>query len=85
MSRQIQTEFLAALVYDKGNFHILWRFRKDEYHMQKVSKEYLLLFNAITDAEESLRLLQARLIDAQQKAEELFIEDEDSVPPSRNR
>ena len=39
MSRQIQTEFLAALVYDKGNFHILWRFRKDEYHMQKVSKE----------------------------------------------
>lgn len=53
--------------------------------MQKVSKEYLLLFNAITDAEESLRLLQARLIDAQQKAEELFIEDEDSVPPSRNR
>ena len=39
--------------------------------MQKVSKEYLLLFNAITDAEESLRRLQARLIDAQQKAEEL--------------
>ena len=33
--------------------------------MQKVSKEYLLLFNAITDAEESLRRLQARLIDAQ--------------------
>lgn len=32
--------------------------------MQKVSKEYLLLFNAITDAEESLRRLQARLIDA---------------------
>ena len=26
--------------------------------MQKVSKEYLLLFNAITDAEESLRRLQ---------------------------
>ena len=84
MSRQIQTEFLAALVYDKGNFHILWRFRKDEYHMQKVSKEYLLLFNAITDAEESLRRLQAKLIDAQQKAEELFISDGDADSGARN-
>ena len=84
LPRQIQTEFLAALVYDKGNFHILWRFRKDEYHMQKVSKEYLLLFNAITDAEESLRRLQAKLIDAQQKAEELFISDGDADSGARN-
>ena len=84
MSRQIQTEFLAALVYDKGNFHILWRFRKDEYHMQKVSKEYLLLFNASTDAEESLRRLEAKLIDAQQKAEELFISDGDADSGARN-
>ena len=66
--------------------------------MQKVSKEYLLLFNAITDAEESLRRLQARLIssqvlrsttparliDAQQKAEELFITDDEADPLSRN-
>ena len=51
--------------------------------MQKVSKEYLLLFNAITDAEESLRRLQARLIDAQQKAEELFITDDEADPPRR--
>ena len=51
--------------------------------MQKVSKEYLLLFNAITDAEESLRRLQARLIDAQQKAEELFITDDEADPLSR--
>ena len=50
--------------------------------MQKVSKEYLLLFNAITDAEESLRRLQARLIDAQQKAEELFITDDEADPLS---
>ena len=35
--------------------------------MQKVSKEYLLLFNPIPDAEESLRRLQARLIDAQRQ------------------
>ena len=48
--------------------------------MQKVSKEYLLLFNAITDAEESLRRLQARLIDAQ----ELFITDDEADPLSRN-
>ena len=59
VSRQIQTEFRPAFVYDKGSPQILWRFRKDEYQMQKVSKEYLLLFNAITDAEESLRRLQA--------------------------
>ena len=52
--------------------------------MQKVSKEYLLLFNAITDAEESLRRLQARLIGAQQKAEELFITDDEADPLSRN-
>ena len=51
--------------------------------MQKVSKEYLLLFNAITDAEESLRRLQARLIDAQQKAEELFITDDEADPLSQ--
>ena len=78
MSRQIQTEFLAALVYDKGNFHILWRFRKDEYHMQKIPKEYLLLFNAITDAEESLHKLRANLMEAQRRAEELYIAGDDS-------
>lgn len=84
VSRQIQTESRPAFVYDKGSPQILWRFRKDEYQMQKVSKEYLLLFNAITDAEESLRRLQARLIDAQQKAEELFITDDEADPLSRN-
>ena len=52
--------------------------------MQKVSKEYLLLFNAITDAGESLRRLQARLVDAQQKAEGLFITDDEADPLSRN-
>ena len=80
----MQTECRPAFVYDKGSPQILWRFRKDEYQMQKVSKEYLLLFNAITDAEESLRRLQARLIDAQQKAEELFITDDEADPLSRN-
>ena len=52
--------------------------------MQNVSKEYLVLFNAITDAEESLRRLQARLIDAQQKAEELYIGEEGAEAPSQS-
>lgn len=44
--------------------------------MLNLSKEYLLLFNAITDAEESLRQLQVRLMEAQRQAEELFMEEE---------
>ena len=46
--------------------------------MQKVSQEYLLLFNAITDAEESLCRLRASLMDAQRKAEELYISANDA-------
>ncbi len=52
--------------------------------MQNLSKEYLVLFNAITDAEESLRRLRARLIDAQQKAEELYIAGHDAGPFSKD-
>ncbi len=51
--------------------------------MQKVSREYLLLFNTITDTEESLRQLRARLIDAQRQAEELYIQQADTDPLSR--
>jgi hypothetical protein len=46
--------------------------------MLNVTKEYLLLFNAITDAEEMLQQLRSNLIAAQQKAEELFVEEEPS-------
>ena len=45
--------------------------------MQKIPREYLLLFNAITDAEESLRRLQVSLMETQRRAEELFIEEKD--------
>lgn len=38
-----------------------------------ISKEYLLLFNAITDAEEALSQLRADLVAAQRQAEELFL------------
>jgi len=41
-----------------------------------LSKEYLLLFNAITDAQESLGLLRDALLSAQMQAEELYLEKE---------
>lgn len=46
--------------------------------MEQIPKEYLCLFNAISDAEASLRELLAQLICAQQRAEELFLEQEPS-------
>ena len=84
MPRQIQTDFLPSFVYDRENFHKIWKFRKDEYQMQKVSQEYLLLFNAITDAEESLCRLRARLMDAQRQAGELYIAGNDAGPFSKD-
>ena len=52
--------------------------------MPNVTREYLVLFNAITDAEEALRRLQAGLITAQQRAEDLFLEESEAVEdPSR--
>lgn len=47
--------------------------------MKSIPKEYLLLFNAITDTEEALCQLRTRLIEIQQQAEELFLEEEISV------
>lgn len=41
--------------------------------MKSISREYTLLFNAITDAEETLRQLRTRLIEVQQQAEDLFL------------
>ena len=38
-------------------------------------KEYSVLFNAITDAIRALQELQLALMTAQQKAEELYIEE----------
>ena len=47
--------------------------------MKMISKEYLLLFNALTDAEEALRQLRERLMEIQRQAEELFLEETDPV------
>ena len=45
--------------------------------MKTISKEYLLLFNALTDTEEFLHQLRERLMDIQRQAEELFLEETD--------
>lgn len=47
----------------------------------KISQEYLLLFNAITDAESALERLRQELMTAQRQAEELFVETRE--PESR--
>ena len=51
--------------------------------MKELSKEYLLLFNTITDVEESLQHLRAKLVAAQQRAENLFLEGADSADSGR--
>ena len=43
----------------------------------EISKEYLLLFNALTDAEAALTRLRTELLLAQQRAEELFLNAEE--------
>ena len=42
--------------------------------MTAISKEYLLLFNAVTDTERTLAQLRETLLEAQRQAEELFVE-----------
>ena len=48
--------------------------------MQTIAKEYPLLFNTLTDAEETLHRLEARLMEAQRQAEDLFLEGTDPEP-----
>lgn len=52
--------------------------------MKDISKEYLLLFNTITDTEEILRQLRAKLVAAQQQAERLFLEETDPTDAVRS-
>lgn len=46
--------------------------------MKSLPKEYLLLFNAITDTEEILSQLRESLIAVQRQAEDLFLEEQES-------
>lgn len=48
--------------------------------METISKEYLLLFNTISDVENTLRQLQEQLIAAQRQAEELFLNTSEEPP-----
>ena len=50
--------------------------------MKTISKEYLLLFNALTDAEEALRKLREQLMEIQRQAEELYLEGTDAPEAS---
>lgn len=50
--------------------------------MTALSKEYLLLFNAVTDAERTLSQLREALLDAQRQAEELFLEEGEPASPA---
>ncbi len=77
ISRQIQTGCAGAFVYDRGVPKTIFSvFEKGMTYMQTITQEYLLLFNAITDAEEVLYQLRVKLIEAQRQAEELFLERE---------
>ena len=56
--------------------------KKGLYVMNSLNKEYLFLFNALTDAEEALQQLCRELMAAQQQAEELFLEEPAESAPS---
>ena len=45
--------------------------------MKNISREYVLLFNTITEVERTLELLRQELIRAQQQAEEFFMESDE--------
>ena len=41
--------------------------------MQNITKEYLVLFTAVTEAEEALQSMREKLIAAQQLAEDVYL------------
>lgn len=45
--------------------------------MKTISREYLLLFNAITDTEAALQRLREDLMNVQQQAESVFLDEEE--------
>lgn len=44
--------------------------------MSPITEEYLVLFNAVTDAENALMNLYEKMVNAQRLAEELYINSE---------
>lgn len=61
--------------------YILCFNRKEETAMTAISKEYLLLFNTLTDTERALSQLRESLLEAQRQAEELFLEKDPAESP----
>ena len=53
--------------------------RKVPKKMHEIQREYSILFNAITDTQSELMRLYARLVEAQQAAEELYISGQESA------
>lgn len=49
--------------------------------MQNISKGYLLLFNTLTNMEQSLLEMRDQLISVQQQAEELYMEGQEISEP----
>ena len=45
--------------------------------MNEITEEYLILFRAISQAEQALEELRSRLMDAQRLAEEVYISREE--------
>ena len=50
--------------------------------MKTISKEYLLLFNTISNTEKLLDQVKSQLMEAQMRAEELFLVEEEEVGES---
>jgi len=53
--------------------------------MESINKEYLILFNAITEMEHELEHLRKKLICVQQQAEEAFIVGGEDDPEGEPR
>ena len=45
--------------------------------MQEITKEYLVLFRAVMEAEEMLRTVREKLIAAERLAEEVYLEQKE--------
>ena len=52
--------------------------------MQFLTEEYLLLFNALTHAEDTLAQLRKTLMEAQLRAEELYLQRTDAAEEQKS-
>ena len=53
--------------------HTAWDAGREADEMSNITQEYLVLFRAVTEAEQALETLRDRMIEAQQLAEEIYI------------